>query len=354
MKQMEYPMMIAGWDGSMWMRDPDAPEEADDEHDMMSQYAVVYTDIEAPTPMDANEANYNGTTVSADGEVTIVADDAPFAASDMFPATPMEGDTAERTYKSDDTDTEDTDESAKFAGTLQGGMGMFECTGSADCTVEVDSDGMLTFSTGWTFTFDDDAEVNVQDSDYLYFGWWVDGPTGPNDDNEYSYTFQTFAGGLDTYGATIAELTGSATYEGAAAGKYVVKNVSDGNIQRADMGKFTADVTLTADFDFDFIGGMIDGFTSGDEEMEGWMVELQRADIDGLGVDAEFSAMTNATLSGMDNMKMNAGSWQGRFHGPHENDATPAERINPSGVSGRFDAHFDAAHLAGAFGAEKE
>ena len=67
-----------------------------------------------------------------------------------------------------------------------------------------------------------------------------------------------------------------------------------------------------------------------------------------------FSAMTNASLSGENNMKMDAGSWQGRFHGPHETDADTPERINPSGVSGRFDAHFDAASLAGAFGAEAD
>ena len=128
-KQMDGPMMIGGWDGSMWMRDPDAPEEADDEHDMMAQYAVVYTDIMMPTPMEANDANYTGTTVTAEGAVTIAADDASLAASDMFPAAPaMEGDTNEREYSADDTGTADVDESAEFAGTLQGGMGMFECT----------------------------------------------------------------------------------------------------------------------------------------------------------------------------------------------------------------------------------
>ena len=107
---------------------------------------------------------------------------------------------------------------------------------------------------------------------------------GQRTPTKYSYTFEDVTtGGSDNYGRNdCAEFTGAATFEGAAAGEYVVRNISDGQVQRADMGKFTADVTLTADFDFDFIGGMIDGFMSGGEAMEGWVVELQRADIDDL------------------------------------------------------------------------
>jgi hypothetical protein len=344
--QMDGPMMIGDgmtWNGSMHMRDPDADE---DDHDMMAEYVAVYTDIKAPTPMAINDDNFNGsddTIIDREVDISTAADsdDLALAASPSFPAAPAEGSTT-KTFE-DDAATDDDER--EFAGTLQGGAGMFACT--ADCTVTVNSKGEITaFAGTWSFTWDKDVKIDVADMDYMYFGWWVNGPTGANDDNEYSYMFQTVSGGsVDFPVDSIVDLTGMAEYNGGAAGKYVVKDVSDGNIQRADMGKFTADVSLEADFDVDIIGGNVSNFMAGDEMMEGWYVRLNNVRLPTSGESA-FAATTNATLSGMDNMKAAAGHWNGQFHGDGADDA------KPSGVSGRFDAHFDAAHIAGAFGAE--
>jgi hypothetical protein len=344
----------------MWMRDPDAPEDADDKHDMMSEYVVVYTDIMAPDPMPFNTANVqmlagaSSVTVTDDGEIEDVdLDSTDYGTHVMLDVTPT---AATQTFNG----VEDEDETVSsmmfklsLMGSFGGAMGEYSCAGATanSCSVMIDSDGDITGNPEgtWTFKAAEDAEVMLPDTDYLWFGWWVNGPTGPNDDDDYSYMFQTAAGGSDLFptNALTALTTGSADYEGAATGKYVIKSVSDGVIQRADMGKFTADVSLTADFEFDYIGGSVTNFMAGEEMMEDWYVMLRNIGLP-TGAETMFAGRTNATVSGMDNMKKDAGTWQGSFFGPDADDAMP------SGVAGRFDAHFDAAHLAGSFGAEKE
>jgi hypothetical protein len=350
--------MIDGWDGSMWKRDLDAPKDDDAEHDMMSEYAVVYTDIQAPDPKPFNTANIQ----MLAGVETLTVDDREIEEVDLVNegyGTHVMLDVATTPATQTFTGVEDEDETddqmmfkLSFTGSFGGAMGEYSCAGnSADiCSVMIDSDGDITGTPAgdWTFKAAEDAMVMLPDTDYLWFGWWVNGPTGPNDDDDYSYMFQTAAGGPASFptNALTALMTGSADYEGAAAGKYVIKTVSDGVIQRADMGKFTADVSLTADFEFDYVGGSVTNFMAGEEMMDDWHVMLRN-----VGIPADntpFAGRTNATVSGMDNMKKDAGTWQGSFFGPGADDAMP------SGVAGRFDAHFDAAHLAGSFGAEKE
>ena len=87
--------------------------------------------------------------------------------------------------------------------------------------------------------------VQIPDYDYLYFGWWL------NETEDGTYQFQTFAGSTDiATGSDIvtAAMSGSATYEGTAAGVYVTKDIAGGQVTGAASGEFTARATLTAHF----------------------------------------------------------------------------------------------------------
>ena len=113
--------------------------------------------------------------------------------------------------------------------------------------VTVNDKGVFTAITGtWTFKADVDAMVLLPDTDYLNFGWWVKAP----DKADGTYTFQTFAGAQGFAEATTISdnMEGTATYKGAAAGVYVLKDVSAGLVTGASNGDFTANATLTADF----------------------------------------------------------------------------------------------------------
>ena len=93
----------------------------------------------------------------------------------------------------------------------------------------------------------------MQDTEYLYFGIWASEPKNPTGD----HAFRWIAGGGGTRtvggGGTVTitnitnfnALTGTATFNGGAVGKYVLRN----QVGQADrIGTFTAKATFTADF----------------------------------------------------------------------------------------------------------
>ena len=73
-----------------------------------------------------------------------------------------------------------TEEDLSFEGTFHGVAGTYECT-TPPCTVSTANDGMIS-STGGTWTFTPDADlaggimIDLPDTDYLYFGWWLKEP----------------------------------------------------------------------------------------------------------------------------------------------------------------------------------
>ena len=193
---------------------------------------------------------------------------------------------------------------------------------------------------------DVDAKVLLPDTEYLNFGWWVKAP----DAADGTYTFQTFAGASDDLGETMVTtvMMGTATYKGAAAGLYVLKDVSGGEVTGASNGEFTASATLAADFldnedpGFGVISGSITDFVNGaGNSMDGWSVTLNNA---ALSATANFSGTTVGKIGdGSDK-----GSWDGTFYG-----TTSDTDDRPSDVAGRFDAHLPGAHIAGAYGASR-
>ena len=267
-----------------------------------------------------------------------------------------------------------------FEGTVHGIPGTFSCDadGVALCaSPETYSDGKVNELTAnladvtWKFTPDDGANTYTDDPNYLVFGWWLD----KGEDGKPDYVrLITNAEGLgeartetNTDGSAIR---GSATYEGAAAGKYAMASAG------ADMyegGHFTAMATLMVDFDADLLAtddmddnegialsGMIDNFKTGDTPRP-WSVTLMvdgdtgTADVaeplenlvgdTGAGMTTEWS--TGAAQNGV-------GTWTAEWY-DSDDDA------HPTAVIGTFNAHIgtDTAdtgavgRLQGAFGANK-
>ena len=176
--------------------------------------------------------------------------------------------------------------------------------------------------TGWEFApTDSGAMINVKDTAYLTFGWWLNAMG-----TEGAYEFDAFARANDmTAHAVMAELDGSATYRGGAAGKYAMQSTTDDS---ASGGHFTAAATLTANFDADFtpdpdeennvndelgvsIGGTITDFMTGDVSRPNWKVTLT-APTASENVEkitgAETVWKTGGAVDGM-------GTWSANFYG---------------------------------------
>ena len=88
---------------------------------------------------------------------------------------------------------------------------------------------------------------DAPDTAYTYFGWWLNKPKA----NNGVHDVEVFAGGIGTNANPVsvtAEMTGDATYVGAAAGKYVTKTSMPVSRLTPGVGHFTAAANLTASF----------------------------------------------------------------------------------------------------------
>ena len=126
-------------------------------------------------------------------------------------------------------------------------------------------------------------------------------------------------------------------------------DISGGQVTAASSGEFTAEAVLTANFfaalDAGVVTGEIASFRDGTGSlMEGWRVTLGSA-----GLTTGEPSFAGETRGEIGPGSSGAGNWEGRFHGTDGAATNP----RPSHVTGRFDAHFPGAHVAGAFGAGK-
>ena len=240
-----------------------------------------------------------------------------------------------------------------FAGSVRKLPGTFTCTGTA-CTVP--SDDVLTSEHMWTFVPDDpNGTIDVEDSAYVSFGWWLNAMGTEGD-----YEFDAFASveGMDARAVAAAQVDGSATYKGGAAGKWAMQSTSDDS---ASGGHFTATATLTADFEANTaeagqeaiengvsIGGSITNFMTGDVSRPNWKVtltgpEMVPTTIEDTGVSGTTSWTTGGAVPG-------TGTWNAIFYGGMPTD-------QPAAAAGEFNASIPAsgeiARLSGAFGANK-
>ena len=174
--------------------------EADADGNVVTEVVIVATDIDEPTAtlfakVAGQELNAaaDGAMATGDdaddavafdpGEALNSDDDAQAAilanimASDFAAAV---GTTVVHTFDAaveDTAGTPDVDESkdaAEVAGTYNGAMGTYTCSGTTDCTVTVNDKGMLTAaSNGWIFTPAMGATSDVPDADCLHYGFWL-------------------------------------------------------------------------------------------------------------------------------------------------------------------------------------
>lgn len=333
-EQEDGPAAIGGWAGARLRRGTTA------------EHLVVYADVGAPeavafTPENLNRLNevsgQSGETVPASG---LDIQDAwwPVIRSTSLAAAPPGGSI---THTSEGTGA---DEGREFVGTFAGGSGRFRCSGS-DCSVTLNDGAMPTAMGGtWAFVPDSGAMVMVPDNDHSYFGWWL------NEEQDAAYGFQTFADGVGFPGGAgnvAADMEGTATYRGAAAGVWAQTVISGGQVTEASSGEFTAEAVLRANFfgalDPGVVSGEIGSFRDGaGQSLDGWRVVLETAPL-AVGEASFVGGTGGAVGSGTSG----DGSWEGRFHGTDGAETN----ARPSHVTGRFDLHFPGAHLAGAFGA---
>ena len=252
------------------------------------------------------------------------------------------------------------EEELSFPGTFHGVAGTYECR-TPPCTVSTANDGMIS-TTGDTWTFTPDANlageimIDLPDTDYLYFGWWLQEPT----DAEGSYAFRTFSGGTVPFAVgnkftsgNNDGLIGTASYEGRAAGQYVTKDFSGGVLSGGTAGVFTATASLTAHFGGDDIAlndqfnirGSVTAFRDVERKraLDGWRVTLNKVDL--VPDSASFGGTADDTTTAMLGGVTGTGTWAGAFFGNARADR------KPGAVAGVFDAHLPAAHIAGGFGA---
>ena len=328
------PPAIDGWNGQTHMRSPeDAPVEI----------VNIYTNIQEAK---ANKLVYGVNDIPPPAiQAVIVFDDAE-----------------KPSYTGYDDEAEQDDETAM--GSFNGIPGTFTCT-TGTCSVNfvaTPGPGVAkgtvseALGAGWAFESTDDAESQAaQKDDYLYFGYWLQ---ANEEDNEFA--FATFSGGGVPPFTALGNLEGKATYNGAAGGKYVEKELGlvDGQAKpiSASGGYFTATATLTATFggtaipmdDHDKITGVINNFkdgTTGDDL--DFTVNLS-ADIGENGLTVDSAAVTAAH----GNLPNTGGTWDATFFGPiGEGDVV--NTTLPTGVAGNFEAHFADGHVAGGYAATR-
>lgn len=221
--------------------------------------------------------------------------------------------------------------------------GTAHCLGT-DCKVEtVDGTNKLTGS--WYFESTSpkayyekvgEATTYAAEANYARFGHWliVNG-VGVATVNTYAWS----NGGTDVNLDENAELDGSATYTGTAAGMSLHKTFdSQGERQDVYSGRFTADVSLTADFDASpTVKGTIDNF-KGPATDSSWSVELKQMT---LGTARQGTVGETATGGSGDD-----GEWNAQAYG------VAAKR--PTGIFGDFNAHWTDGHAAGAYATRQE
>ena len=332
------PEEIAGWRGRMLKN-----EDGDT--------TVIYTNIEDAEAKTIGEIYDSASDFREPDHYYDVVADASDDTEDDIPWSVVKRDDEDSTTTgSGDTAT------TTFAGSVSGVAGTFSCTG-ADCDLPTTgADGALTSAQDWTFVPNDpNGTIDIEDDAYVSFGWWLNamGTMG-------EYEFDAFASveGMAARAVAGGTVDGSATYKGAAAGKWAMQSTSDDS---ASGGHFTAAATLTADFDADTgtdpdtpnelgvsIGGSITDFMTGDVSRPNWRVKLTGpetvpATIEDAGVEGTTSWTTGGAVPG-------TGTWNAIFYGGMPED-------QPAAAAGEFDAAIPASgeigRISGAFGATK-
>jgi hypothetical protein len=214
--------------------------------------------------------------------------------------------------------------------------GTFHCMDPTTCSVTRTGSGPgnVTAISGYRFTGTGTtpAVPAREDTSYLAFGVWLEETVVAGGTN--TYRFGSFAdGGSPLTSVVPANVTGTATYNGSAAG---VRSTPS----RVDF--FNADATLTADFGANEITGRIHNIVAGGEPMSD-DIHLDLADIDVMGtrtnIDRAAGSFGGRTRMGEGTLGPDGeqdylynGFWDGRFYNPASAGGPDA----PGSVAGTF------------------
>ncbi len=350
----------------------------------VSNSAVVYTNQAAPAvkPFATGATQAGATTALTIVTTADPSSDWEYRASTRtlrLPADPpattdIKGDPASAGVKFPTTGSQTYPNAAadevEIRGTYQGARGKYTCS-DASCAAAVVPGGGIDLAGQWHFVHDSGATTSKPDSNYLFFGWWLN-----KDKDDMPTAASAFTG---VRGTAPAALTGvnaipgpGATYSGHAAGKFAISDPIDGG----DAGHFTADANLTAKFSGAGAGitGKIDNFMANDKLVP-WSVALNNRTFasgasladptpgNNIGGAGAITSPDNTTVTPNANDSMTtvwsidgksaaaSGTWNGQMY-----DEAPTDGSNvPTTVLGRFQSHFGSTHtMVGAFGATKK
>ena len=253
----------------------------------------------------------------------------------------------------------DRSDAVYVRGTYDGTPGEYRC--ETGCSSTNDGSGSPSALGGtWTFTPDTGAKLPKPDTEYLYYGWWVskDSDGEPTAASAFVGVVEPNAGDLDT-GGDLTAITGSATYEGNAAGKWAMSNPLTGT---GNGGHFTADAEFNATFSGTNPGvtGTIDNFRLNDgTDDPGWSVALNNGGLGSSG--GSITAPTGDDALGTvwsinGNAAPASGTWSGTMYDEMPGDPPGGDGSNiPTTVTGTFYSEFSTiGRMVGAFGADKQ
>ena len=295
---------------------------------------VVYSDAGAPKPVPIMEQYGDFSPVEDTNRLSIEINNTAHQNLISSSSFPTGGRTAEIELTVDTDDPPNTpDQSRQISGRFDGASGYFQCENANDaCSVRHTGRGYVLEGGTWKFYTSKSSTVQDPDDNFMHFGWWKRKTVA---DGMFSYrTFNLVHGVTATEGG-FEQLTGSATYEGAAIGQYAIYQPLG---TQSNHGSFTAKATLTANFDTDRLSGSVTGF----DVSPGWSVTLNETGMPNGNV------ATGAVSWTIDGNTENGGEWDGAF----QSEISPYAGHIPDGVTGTFDAQYNTVgRLQGAFGA---
>ena len=336
----------------------------DGDPDTPNLYGATVTGSLTPAPTDGNPAD----TATVIAGLPITATNASRVTLDLtrFPAPgpATEGDVTQRYAVNDDPGASGANTHVSIPGNFNGAGGRYTCEATdaaVGCSVTVTPGGAYSMDGGtWTFIPELNATAWRQDQEFMSFGWWLQEPTAQTG----VYTFRYYVDGSQAYALPTGEnlARGSATYNGRAAGKFVVQEIDNTGVTGGENGQFTAAATLTATFTNSGAAGTIEGVINGFQsdnanvDVSGWTVTLNSQALATGGDSTVTSTWANddPTATGFDGATATMGdqtahgTWSSQFFGQPSND-----NAYPLGVGGTFQADNENASIAGAFGARR-
>ncbi len=227
--------------------------------------------------------------------------------------------------------------------------GRFFCAATIRCSISANAKGEIITSEGYMFQpLASGTGTKTADADYLAWGFWVQASIRDSIGADAGIDAQAgaFAYGNDVFNV-LAELKGSATYNGVANGLYSAGGMVE---------YFDADVSLTANFggavggdsdtdtadenDMFLLGavtGTVSNIKAGGMDMDGSLA-LKRAAIVSTDPNGASDDGFTGAAEGTVGSALLKGAWGGQFYGPNKATGKAIESEFPTTAAGTFNA----------------